>query len=140
MPDVSFIKGKAADEQQKLQSTLRLRELAVSQKTASGNQLKALLLEFIIRVSSRRGLGGVFESVLENAEDELPMTFREALNAAWQHHLVVIKSIAAYDRCLEESVEQHENCKTTALVRKGRRDQCRQFVYSGGLCSSAQLS
>jgi transposase len=111
LPDISFIKGKTV-EQQQLQSILRLRELAVKHKTASGNQLKALLLEFNIRVSSRNGgLGGVIESVLENAENEFSMAFREALNAAWQHHLVVIKSIATYDQCLEESIEQHEDCK-----------------------------
>jgi transposase len=111
LPDISFIKGKTV-EQQQLQSILRLRELAVRQKTASGNQLKALLLEFNIRVSARNGgLGGVIESVLENAENEFSMAFREALNAAWQHHLVLIKSIATYDRCLESSIEQHEDCK-----------------------------
>ena len=56
----------------------------MKQKTASGNQLKALLLEFNIRVSARNGgLGGVVESVLENAENEFSMPFREALSAAW---------------------------------------------------------
>lgn len=65
MPDISFIKGKTI-EQQQLQSILRLRELAVRQKTASGNQLKALLLEFNIRAGSRNGgVRGVIESVLE---------------------------------------------------------------------------
>ncbi len=104
LPDISFIKGKTI-EQQQLQCILRLRELAVKQKTASGNQLKALLLEFNIRVSSRNGgLGGVIESVLENAENEFSMAFREALNAAWQHHLVVIRSIATYNQSLEESI------------------------------------
>jgi transposase len=75
LPDISFIKGKTV-EQQQLQSILRLRELAVRQKTASGNQLKALLLEFNIRVSSRNGaLGGVIETVLENAENQFSMAF-----------------------------------------------------------------
>jgi len=111
LPDISFIKGKTA-EQQQLQSILRLRELAVRQKTASGNQLKALLLEFNIRSSPRNGgLGAVVESVLEDATNEFTMAFREALNAAWQHHLEVIRSISTYDRCLEESIEQHTDCK-----------------------------
>ena len=111
LPDINFIKGKTVDQQQ-LQSVLRLRELAVRQKTASSNQLKALLLEFNIRVSSRNGgLGGVIESVLKDAENGFSMAFREALNTAWQHHLVLIKSISTYDRCLEESIEQHADCK-----------------------------
>ena len=111
LPDISFIKGKTV-EQQQLQSILCLRELAVKQKTATGNQLKALLLEFNIRVSATKGgLGGVIESVLENAENEFSIAFREALSAAWQHHLCTIKSISIYDTSLEESAEQIEGCK-----------------------------
>lgn len=86
LPDISFIKGKTF-EQQQLQSILRLRELAVRQKTASGNQLKALLLEFDIRVSPRNGgLSTVVQSTLEDADNGFSMPFREALNMAWQHH------------------------------------------------------
>lgn len=111
LPDICHINGKTIDQQQ-LQSILRLRELAVKQKTATGNQLKALLLEFNIRVGTRDGgLGGVIKSVLEDAENKLSMTFREALYAAWQHHLEVVKSIAIYDRCLENMVEEHSDCK-----------------------------
>ncbi len=58
LPEVVFISGKNI-EQQQLQSVMRLRELCVKQKVATNNQLQALLLEFNIRVSSRRGgLGG----------------------------------------------------------------------------------
>ncbi len=111
LPDISFIKGKTV-EQQQLQSILRLRELAVKQKTASGNQLKALLLEFNIRISARKGgLGGVIESVLEDAENEFSPAFREALYSAWQHHLCILKSISVYDKSLEQLVEQHDDCK-----------------------------
>ena len=54
LPDVAFIAGKSI-EQQQLQSIMRLRELCVKQKTATGNQLTSLLLEFNIKVSSRNG-------------------------------------------------------------------------------------
>jgi transposase len=111
LPEISFIKGKTI-EQQQLQCIPRLRELTVKQKSASGNQLKALILEFNIRVSARNGgLGGVKESVLENAENEFSTAFREALDTAWIHHLSLIKSISIYDKNLEESVEQHDSCK-----------------------------
>lgn len=111
LPDLSFIKGKTI-EQQQLQSVLRLRELAVKQKTASGNQLKALLLEFNIRVSAKNGgLGGVIESILEDAENGFLMAFREALDTAWRYHLTIVKSISAYDACLEKIVEEHVDCK-----------------------------
>ena len=45
LADIQFVKGKGV-EQQQLQSMMRLRELAIKQKTASSNQIKALLLEF----------------------------------------------------------------------------------------------
>jgi hypothetical protein len=38
LPDISYIKGKTIERQQ-LKCILRLRELAVKKKTASGNQL-----------------------------------------------------------------------------------------------------
>ncbi|MFT5759624.1 MAG: transposase [Alteromonadaceae bacterium] len=63
LPDVVFISGKST-EQQQLQSIMRFRELSVKQKVASGNQLKALLLEFNIKVSSKLGgLKGVIQQL-----------------------------------------------------------------------------
>jgi len=111
LPDINLIKGKTV-EQQQLQVVMRLRELAVKQKTASSNQLKALLLEFNIRVSTRNGgLGGAIKSVLEDAENGFSMAFRQALDTAWSHHLSIVKSISTYDICLEQSVEQNTDCK-----------------------------
>ena len=45
LPSVQFIAGKTF-EQQELQSVMRFRELALKQKVALSNQIKALLLEF----------------------------------------------------------------------------------------------
>jgi transposase len=87
LTDIQFVKGKSV-EQQQLQSMMRLRELAIKQKTASSNQIKALLLEFNIRVSPKSGgLKGVIESLLEDAENGFSFEFRRALNAAWELHL-----------------------------------------------------
>jgi len=111
LPDVTFISGKSI-EQQQLQSIMRLRELCVKQKTALGNQLISLLLEFNIKVSSRNGgLRGAIEATLEDAGNGLSLEFREALDAAWQQYLSVIKSINSYDSCLEKSIENHSDCK-----------------------------
>ena len=91
---------------------MRLRELAIKQKTASGNQLKALLLEFNIRVFTRHGgLGGVIESILEDADNGFLMASREALDTVWRYHLTIVKSISSYDICLEMIVEEHADCK-----------------------------
>ncbi|MFT4712303.1 MAG: transposase [Candidatus Azotimanducaceae bacterium] len=91
---------------------MRLRELAIKQKAASSNQIKALLLEFNIRVSPKNGgLKGVIESPLEDAENGFSLDFRRALNAAWELHLGVLDSIRVYDRCLETSIDKHDDCK-----------------------------
>jgi transposase len=111
LPDIQFIKGKSV-EQQQLQSMLRLRELAIKQKTASSNQIKALLLELNIRVSPRNGgLKGVVQSTLEEAENGLSLVFREALDTAWKHYLNLLESIRIYDDCLESSILEHADCK-----------------------------
>ncbi|MCK5190320.1 MAG: IS110 family transposase [Methylococcales bacterium] len=111
LPDIKFIKGKS-EEQQQLQSILRLRELAIRQKTALNNQLKALLLEFNIRVSTRKGgLNGVVKSVLEDAENGFSFEFRQALDTAWKHYFGILESIRLYDNCLEKSIQEHTDCK-----------------------------
>ncbi len=111
LPDVVFISGKSI-EQQQLQSIMRFRELSIKQKTASGNQLTALLLEFNIKVSNRNGgLRGVVESTLEDAENGLSFEFRDALSAAWMQYLSIIKTIGIYDDCLDKAIETHPDCK-----------------------------
>lgn len=111
LPDIQFIRGKSV-EQQQLQSVLRLRELAIKQKTALNNQLKSLLLEFNVRVSKRNGgLRGTIEALLEDAENGLSFEFREALDTAFKHYLDILCSIATYDKCLEKAVQDHAACK-----------------------------
>jgi transposase len=105
LADIQFVKGKSV-EQQQLQSIMRMRELAIKQKTAPSNQIKALLLEFNIRVSLKQGgLKGVIESLLEDAENGFSSEFRRALNAAYELHREILDSIRIYDRCLETTLE-----------------------------------
>jgi len=111
LPEIKFIKGKNI-EQQQLQSVQRLRELAKKQKGALNNQLKALLLEFNIRVSSKQGgLKGVIESVLEDAENGFSSEFRQALAIGWKQYAQLLESIQVYDECLESSIKEHSDCK-----------------------------
>ncbi len=111
LTDIQFIKGKSV-EQQQLQTMVRLRELAIKQKTASSNQIKALLLEFNIRISNKQGgLKGVIESLLEDAENGFSFEFKRALNTAWKLYLEILDSIRVYDSCLEITVEEHVDCK-----------------------------
>jgi len=112
LPNVNFIQGKNV-EQQQLQTMLRLRELAVQQKTALSNQIKALLLEFNVRISKQDGgiLRGV-QSFIEDAENELNADFRKILHTASAHYESLIESIKIYDLSLEQAVNRHSDCKT----------------------------
>lgn len=110
-PDIQCINGKRV-EQQQLPLVLRLRELGIKQKTALSNQLKSLLLEFNVRVStSKGGLRGTIKAVLEDAENGLSCEFREALDTAFKHYLAILGSLATYDKCLEKAVQEHADCK-----------------------------
>lgn len=111
LPDINFIKGKNI-EQQQLQSIMRLRELAIKQKTALNNQIKGLLLEFNVRIRNKDGgiVTGI-KSFIEDAENELSFEFREILNTASKQYELLIESIQTYDMSLEKTVSQHSDCK-----------------------------
>ena len=111
LTDIRFIQGKQFS-QQELQSISRMRELAVKQKTATSNQLGALLLEFNIRVSNRNGgLNVVVQATLEDASNDFSAEFREALYETWQGYLALVTRIAKYDEHLSASVESIPDCK-----------------------------
>ncbi len=111
LPDVNFIQGKTI-EQQQLQSMLRLRELAIKQKTALSNQIKALLLEFNLRISGKGGcVTAKIQSFIEDAENGLSTEFRKALNTASEQFNSLVESIRIYDLGLEKTANEHNDCK-----------------------------
>ena len=111
LPEINFIKGKDI-EQQQLQSVLRLRELAIKQKTALSNQIKGLLLEFNVRIYNKDGgiVAGI-KAYIEDAENELTSEFRAVLNTASKQYELLVQAIATYDMSLEKTVGQHDDCK-----------------------------
>lgn len=111
LPEINFIKGKDI-EQQQLQSVLRLRELAIKQKTALSIQIKGLLLEFNVRIYNKDGgiVAGI-KAYIEDAENELTCEFRAVLNTASQQYELLVEAIATYDMSLEKTVGQHDDCK-----------------------------
>ncbi len=111
LTDIRFIRGKSFS-QQELQSISRMRELAVKQKVALSNQICALLLEFNIRISPKKGgLSGVVEEVLEDAENGFSADFREALYETWQAFLAIVNRISGYEDNLRASIEANPDCK-----------------------------
>lgn len=116
LPNVSFINGKSR-QQQELQTLARLRELAVKQRVASQNQLKAFLLEFNIRVSPQKGgLNGVVQSLLEDAGNGFSCLFREAIYTAWQQLLANIELVKKYDGLIERAANEHIDCKKLQAI------------------------
>lgn len=111
LADVQFYKGKTF-AQQELQSLMRMRELSVKQKVALRHQLESLLLEFNIRVSTRKGgLGGTIQGVLESAENGFSAAFRQALAGTWYRYQETIRDIADKDHCLDQAIQRHPDCK-----------------------------
>lgn len=109
--DIKFINGKTF-AQQELQSIMRMRELVVKHKVALRNQIEGLLLEFNIKVSSRNGgLNGTVKSVLEDAENEFCMPFRDALNATWQLYLHTVENIKQTECLLSNVIKLHPDCE-----------------------------
>lgn len=111
LPNVNFIGGKSLSQQQ-LQSILRMRELAVKQKTAQLNQIKSILLEFNIRYGSRHGgIKAAVQYALEDAENGFNMTFRKALAQAWQLFITTNDLIQEYDEGLRALLNNIPECK-----------------------------
>jgi len=84
----------------------------LSKKTALSNQIKALLLEFNIRISKKDGgiIAGI-QSFIENAENELDFEFRKVLNTAYEQDQLLVESINVYDLSLEKPADKHSDCK-----------------------------
>jgi len=84
----------------------------LQQKTALYQQITALLLEFNIRVATRNGgLGNIIQGILEDAENDFAMPFRDALNATWKRYTAMIESIETYDNALAQVINEHDECK-----------------------------
>lgn len=111
LAEIKFIQGKNFD-QQELQSINKMRELAVRQKVALNNQIRALLLEFNVRIIGQQGgLSGVVQSVLEAADNGFHDYFREALYETWQAFLQVNTRIDRYNELLSQAIKVHPDCK-----------------------------
>ncbi len=95
-----------------MQSIVRFRELAVKQRTAAKNQLKALLTEFNIRSNKRYGrLREAIENALESVENPFSDAFRKALSAAWELYLQLNNAIKEHDQCIEAVIVSEKECK-----------------------------
>ncbi len=99
-------------DQQDLQASMRLYEHLIDQRTAVSNMIRGLLTEFGIVFS--KGFSHLKRQVpliLEDAENDLPFTFRSTLQLAWQHWLHLDEQVKCCDKTLQQRASQNEHCR-----------------------------
>lgn len=106
-PNMRFVAIKDL-AQQDLQSLLRVRRLAVGQRTALANQVRALLLEYGIALpQGRQRLRQALPEVLEDADNELSAELRALLSDLYQELAHLDERIDAYQARLEHLAREH---------------------------------
>lgn len=84
-PSMRFVPVKA-QEQQALLALPRARQSFVTARTAQANQIRGLLAEFgLVMPKGMAALKSRIPDILENAENELPASFRELLQTLANH-------------------------------------------------------
>ena len=115
-PSMRFVSAKT-QEQQTLQSVLRMRELQVGQRTAFTNQLRGLLAEhgFVFA----RGLAALRKGVCEllgNPDSGLPVALRPLFATAYEQWLSVEHYLQEYDRQLKRLAREVEEVKRLCTI------------------------
>ena len=104
--------GKVLEvEQQALQSIERLRSLAEKQKRQLANQIRGLLLEFGFSIAQgEASFKNAIEAYLEDADNGLPDSFRQALHLQYQLYLSTDEHKTLLDQKLNNLVKKNEQC------------------------------
>ena len=101
-----------SEEEQGLQSLERVRTLQLEQRTALVNQIRGLLSEFGIIVS--KGINHLTKSlpdILEDGENGLPASYRQALHAQSELLTQYTEQIEGYDKLIAEYTRHHPTCQ-----------------------------
>ena len=115
-PEMRFVPIKSV-EQQDIQSLHRARSLAVSHRTAQGNQMRGLMLEYgVVIAKSVAALRRAVPEILEDADNALTPMFRELLCGLWEELLRLDERIAAYDARIKHLSEQSEVCRRLMTI------------------------
>lgn len=86
--------------------------MAIKQRDATRKQIIALLLELNFRSpNSVAGMISKLEDILEDAENGLSAALRQPLNAAKEQFEWMLMAIVTYDKCLDQSIQPHHDCK-----------------------------
>jgi len=111
VPEIREVSPKTI-EQQSLQALHRLRESAVRDRTALSNQIRGLLSEFGIIFNQgisniKKGLPGV----LEDAENGLTYTFRDALALKYQQFTQLDELVKKLAKLINQAAKEHKEIK-----------------------------
>jgi transposase len=99
-------------QEQSLQSLERARHLAMAQRTAQSNQIRALLAEFGFTIPKglsalRKGL----PSILEHTEADIPTPLKETLYLLWEQWLTQLNLVDELSKLLDKAVKSNSICK-----------------------------
>ncbi len=103
-PSLKTVGVKSLD-QQSLQTNLRLMQHVSDQRTATGNSLRGLIAEFGIEIP--QGISALkrhMPTILEDAENGLPLSCRDALYEVWQLWLKLERTLSQIEGKLVELV------------------------------------
>ncbi len=98
-------------EQQALQTTKRIQEHLSNQLTATGNSLRSLLLELGLVVGKGKAqLKRKLPQILEDAENQLPMTARHSLALLWESWKRLAEELEQAEQQLQQYTRTNEAC------------------------------
>jgi len=115
-PNMRFIPVKSI-EQQDIQSLHRIRSQLVARRTAQGNQIRGLLMEYGIIISL--GIKSIRKSlpdILEDGENQLSVIFREQLSGLYDEMVHLDKRVEEIELSLKTVCKQNKNCQRLLTI------------------------
>jgi transposase len=110
-PSMRFVPAKSI-EQQDIQSLHRIRSQAVARRTAQANQIRGLLMEYGLIIP--QGISYIRKSIpliLEDADNELTVLFRELLAHLYDEMVHLDRRIKTLEIKLESPCALNEDCQ-----------------------------
>lgn len=115
-PNMRFVPIKSI-EQQDILSIHRAREQVVRRRTAQGNQIRGLLMEYgLVIPQGMCAVRAQLPDILADADNELTLMFRELLQGLWEELINLDHHIAAYDQQIKALSEQSAACKRLMTI------------------------
>jgi len=115
-PNMRFVPIKSI-EQQDILSIHRAREQVVRRRTAQGNQIRGLLMEYgLVIPKGMRTLHANLPDILADADNELTLMFRELLQGLREELINLDKYVASYDQQINALSKQSAVCRRLMTI------------------------